>query len=165
MAIIKQTDIPTIGANVYADIDDLEDHAELRNVDISAFSFQQKEAALFIAAQDWVDGLHSFKGELVEPDQSMKLPTNEVSINNDIVTANCMTAMQQLTGLLFVEATANSNLGEIKMTRSKLDKLEKEIEYTEGSSKVIGSTYDTSKATAKLRPYLLNGGGISLLRV
>lgn len=163
--IIKQEDVPVEGASVYADLTDLASYALLRNIDLSSYDDTAKESALYIAAQDWIDGTHEFKGKPIDDDQSMKLPTDEVSINADITTANCMTAVQQLQGLLLVEVTSASSQGEIVMTRSKLDKLEKEVEYAEGTSMLSGSFYPTTQADNKLKPYVSFGGGVPMLRV
>lgn len=165
MSIVKQDNIPNPLANVYADVADLTSYASMRNIDLSSYTIEQQEAALFISAQDWIDGTHEFKGEPIDENQSMKLPTDEVTINADITTANCMTAIQQLKGLLFVDVTSANASGEIIMTRSKLDKLEKEVEYAEGTSMLSGSFYPTTKADNKLKPYLAYTGGVPLLRV
>ena len=165
MAIIKQTDTPTEGANVYADVDDLKSHAELRGIDISSFTDTEISNSLFVTANDWVDALHDFKGELIDPEQSMKLPTSEVLINKDIVAANCFTAIQNLNGLLFNEVSETDINGQILKESSKLDVLEESFEYAEGSQMLAGSTYDTTQADARLKPYLSSGSGILALRL
>lgn len=165
MEIIKQTDTPTEGANVYADLDDLESHASLRGIDLSSFTDDKKKSTLYVTANDWVDSLHDFKGELIEEDQSMKLPTSEVLINKDIVSANCFVAIQELNNLLFKEVSEADINGQILKESSKLDVLEESFEYAEGSQMLAGSTYDTTQADARLKPYLSYGSGIPTLRI
>ena len=165
MALVKETGEGLADANVYADATDLASFADMRNIDLTAYTETQIYAALFISAQDWMDDLHEFEGSKLSDEQSMKLPTDKVSLpNDDIVAANCMTAIQQLKGLLFIEVTAADKFGEITKLSTKLDKLEKSTTYAEGSSNV-GGVYATDKADAKLKPYLSIASSENLLVV
>lgn len=167
MAITKEDGTGLATANVYADLSDLESHALLRGEDISGYSDTQKEAALYISANDWIDTMHNFKGSKVSDDQGMKLYTDEVTFDDaskDIVAANCNTAILHLKGKLFVDPSVQDVSGDIKRTKSKLDVLEKEVEYTEGTQVI--DTYDTPIADRLLRPYLsYSSAGVRMLRV
>jgi hypothetical protein len=148
-------------ANTYADEIDLDSYADLRNIDLSIYSTAQKEAALYIAANDYIDGMHDFIGVKLEDEQVMKLYTDLVTYDDaskDIISVNCEAAILQLKGALFVEQTAAVALGQIKSTTSKLDVLEKSVEYVEGTARTTG-TINTSRLERILRPYLAFGGG------
>jgi len=164
MALIKEDGTRLADANTYADETDLDSYADLRNVDLSIYTTAQKEASLYVAANDFIDAMHTFKGSKVSAEQSMALYTDEVSYlgaGKVIVSVNCETALLHLQGALFVETTAESALGEIKSTSSKLDVLEKSIEYVEGTA-VTSGTINASRAEAKLKPYLAFGSGAIL---
>ena len=161
MALIKETGEGLATANVYADELDLDSHADLRNIDLSIYSTAQKEAALYVAANDYIDGMHDFMGDKVNSSQGMKLYTDLIEYadaSKDIINVNCEAAILQLKGALFVEQTAAVALGQIKSTTSKLDVLEKSVEYVEGTARTTG-TINTSRLERMLRPYLALGGG------
>ena len=152
MAIVKEDGSGLATANVYADVADLDSYASLRNKDLTSYTLQQKEAALFISAQDWVDGKHEFKGYPINATQGMKAPTTEIPLpNDDFVTVNCYTAILQLEGLLFAPS---SPADRVKRKKSKLDVLETETEYFED----ISSEPDTSIADNMLNDYVTSGG-------
>ena len=164
MALIKEDGTGLPEANCYADLTDFDSYADLRNIDVSSYNDAQKEGALYIAANDFIDGMHTFKGNPLSDNQGMKLYTSAVSYDDaskDIISVNCETALMQLQGALFVEVTSASALGDIKSTSSKLDVLEKSTEYVEGTA-ISSGTINTTRAEAKLRPYLSFGNGAIL---
>ena len=137
----------------------------LRDEDLSGYSTAQKEAAIFIAANDWIDGRHCFKGEKIDASQGMALYTDVVTFDlasKDIKNANANTAILQLKGLLFVQSSIADKDGEIKSQQDKLDVLETKTEFVEGTA-IAGGTYDTSVADNLLKQYTCYGGGVKLL--
>ena len=106
--------------------------------------------------KDFIDVNYTFNGEPLSDTQPMQLPTDEVTIT-DIEKGAAQAAWQQLTGVLFVDQSTQSVNGQIKMQRDKLDKLETEVEYTEGTQ----STYTLSTQTIDrlLKPYIVGQSG------
>ena len=164
ITLVKATGEGLSTANVYADLTDLESAAELLGEDISAYTDEQKKAALYVAANKYIDRLHAFKGELIESDQSMKLYTDLVTFDDasgDIIAANVEAAILQLKGYLFVSAESQSSHGDVISVMTKLDTLEKQTEYDSGTR--IRSKYNTSTIDALLKPYIAPGvGGVAL---
>ena len=152
--IIKEDGTGLSTANVYADVSDLDAYALLRGDDISEYTTEQKEGALYVSAQDWIDGMHDFKGEPLNTTQAMKLPTSQVSLpNTDITNANCYTALLRLKGLLFNELETGT-ASKTKKVRKKLDVLETETEFFEGGQ----YSQDTRIADNLLDKYLAVAG-------
>lgn len=167
MALIKENGTGLIDANCYADFDDFSDYAFLRNIDISAYSTEQVEGALYVAANDYIDAMHEFKGVKVSESQAMSLYTDKVTFDSAskvIISVNCEAALLQLKSALFVSVTSASALGEIKSTSSKLDVLEKSVEYVEGTAATSG-TINTASMDARLRPFTTVSSGAILNRV
>ena len=153
-------------ANCYADLDDLEEQAELLGEDISSYTDEQKKAALYVAANKYIDRLHTFKGELISDEQSMKLYTDFVTFDDastDIIAANVEAAILQLKGYLFVSADSQSAQGDVISIMTKLDTLEKQTDYDSGTR--IRSKYNTSTIDALLKPYITSGSGSVVLRL
>lgn len=166
MALVPEDGTGLASANCYISEVELDSYALLRNEDLSSYSTAQKEAAIYIAANDWMDALHEFKGDKVSDDQGMKLYTDEVTFadaSKDIKAVNANTAILHLKGFLFVDPATQDANGEVKRQKDKLDVLECETEYTEGTK--VYTTYSTPIADKLLRPYLkLGSGGIAMLR-
>lgn len=149
MAIIKEDGTGLSNANVYADIADLDAYALLRNEDLTSYDTAQKEAALYVSAQDWIDGEHSFIGTKLNETQGLKMPTSEVTLpDSAIVNTNCLAAILQLKGLLFEEVQANT-AGQIKSKETGLSVMKKKIEYFQGTT----VKPDTSVISNMLLPY------------
>lgn len=153
-------------ANCYCDEAYLANHAELLGEDLSSYNAEQQKSAIWVAANKYIDRLHDFKGERVQADQGMKLYTDLVTFadaGKGIQQANAEAAILELKGFLFVSAESQSASGDIKKQKTKLDALEEEIEYVEGSAITI--KYNTSAIDELLKPYLESGSGGVALRV
>jgi len=165
MALIPADGTGLVSANCYLSEAELDSYALLRNIDLSSYSTTDKEAAIYISANDFIDALHDFRGVKVDADQGMKLYTDIVTFDiasKDIKNANACTAILQLQGLLFVQTSTDDKDGEVKSQMDKLDVLETKTEYVEGTA-ISGGTYDTTVADKLLRPYLAFGGGPRLV--
>lgn len=150
-----------INAQSYISATELQTYASLRGSDLSEYSETQLEAAIYIAANDFIDIFYSFKGDLVNPEQGLSLPTNEVDFSDtqtwrNIKEANANGAILSLMGSLLVDTTEESTSGKIKSESSKLDVLEDSVEYFEGTS--LSSKYPTPIIDRLLRPYTISGG-------
>jgi hypothetical protein len=152
-------------ANCYCDLSFLDAHAELNGETLTQTD-EQKKAAIYISANKFIDRLHDFKGAKVSSTQAMKIYTDLVSYagsSKDIMQANAEAAILHLKGFLFVDASAQNANGEILSLKTKLDTLEKETTFSDGSR--IRTKYDTSTIDALLKPYLAVSSGGVMLRV
>lgn len=168
MAIIKEDGTGLTGASVYADVADLDALATLRGVDVSGYSTAQKEVALYLVAQDYIDGQNTFDGIKVNEAQGMDAYTSVVTFalaSADFVKANCIGALFQLQGVFFVNETAESAKGAIKAESSKLDALEDKVEYFEnsGEGRVVINTGQIDDILLKYTSKGF-GGGVSAMR-
>ena len=160
MALIVETGAGLATANCYIDEAELDAYALLRNIDLTAYTTEQKESAIFISANDFIDAMHCFKGDKIDSAQGMKLYTDVVTFDiasKDIKNVNASTAILQLQGLLFVQTSTGDKDGEVKSQMDKLDVLETKTEYVEGTA-ISGGTYATTIADRLLQPYLSFGG-------
>ena len=143
-----------LGTNGYISVADFKSWADMRGNDYSAYSDAQIEQAITVSGVDYLDTQYVFKGTALVEGQPMQLPTDLVAIV-DISKAAAQAAWQQLTSALFVGVTANSS-GIVKMQRDKLDALETETEYTEGTAATF--THDTRLISALLKNFVVNVG-------
>ncbi len=107
----------------------------------------------------FIDTYYNFKGQPVSDTQSMKLPTDEVTIANIKKAALKAVEMQQA-GLLTLDL-ASVATGQVKREMKKVDVLEKEIEYVEGSQQAFKRK--APELDMLLRPFVV--GGTGLMRV
>jgi hypothetical protein len=167
MTLIVEDGTGLPGSNCYISEAELDAYALLRNIDLAAYTTAQKEAAIFISANDFIDAMHEFKGDKIDAGQGMALYTDLVTFDaasKDIKNVNACTAILQLQGKLFVETSVDDKYGDIKSQMDKLDVLETKTEYAEGTA-ITGGTFDTTIADKLLKPYLAAGsGGVQLRR-
>lgn len=150
-----------LGTNAYIDLPTFKSWCDLRTYDYSAKTDAEIEAAIVRSSVDFLDVDFDFKGLSVDEDQAMQLPTDEVSID-EIENGAAQAAWQELNGLLFVEQSTSSSSGQIKRKMDKLDVLETEVEYLDGTAKTY--TYSTTKIRKMLSRYLAGGGGFKAQR-
>ena len=153
-----------LGENAYIDLATFKEWADSRNYDYSDYTDEQVEGAIVVASVDYIDVSYDFKGDSIDLDQPMQLPTNQVTID-DIVRGAAQAVWQQLRGLLLVDQSQVSQLGSVTMTKDKLDVLEEERQYSENSER----TYKMPTGTIDrlLAPYVVSGGSAitGMLRV
>ena len=140
----------------YCSVADLDDYITKRNLD-SSWSTEEKEAAIRISAQDWIDGQHDFAGNRLLDTQAMDFP-RDVSdfppLPDDIVTANVQSAYLQLQGVLLVDYTAIGQGGAVISEDKGLKTgMYKKTTYEEGTSQIYGRTLPPSLINL-LKPYL-----------
>lgn len=144
----------TVGTDSYLTLAEFKAQADALARDYSSYTDAQIEAALIESSLFYIDVTFGFKGTKLNGTQPMALPTTEVAIS-DIAKGAFQAAWQALTGYLFVDQSVNAN-GEVIKERSRLATLEDEVEYRAGTRPT--TTYDTSRITMLLKPYLAYQG-------
>lgn len=162
MTLILEDGTGLEASNAYADLAEFKAHYDLRGVDYSTYADADIEAALITCTIDFMDVYYCYKGTVLNKDQALSLPTDEVGINKDIKNACCNGALLHLKGALLIDDAAVSTTGAIKSTSKKLDVMESETVYQDGTQQ----TYKRNTATINrlLSGYLFAGGGVQLLR-
>lgn len=112
-----------------------------------------------ILSADFIDTFYQFKGQPLDAAQEMQLPTDQVTVAAIKKAALKACEMQQA-GLLSVNLAALSS-GVVKRIMTKVDVLEKEIEYQDGTQPT--SKPRTPELDRLLRPFVV--GGVGLVRV
>jgi hypothetical protein len=163
IVLIAEDGTGLVNANCYCDLSFLESYAELIGETLTQTD-EQKKAAIYIGANKFIDRMHDFKGVPVSDSQSMKLYTDLVTYadaSKDLMQANAEAAILHLKGYLFVDATAQNANGDILSLKNKLDVMEDETTFSDGSR--IRTKYDTSTIDALLSKYISVGsGGVSM---
>lgn len=137
----------------YADLTYLNDFISKRGI-ADTWTDDQKNAALYIGANDYIDVKYDFAGAIEDENQTMELPTDEVAVTDKVKRANCEAALLQLNGKLFNTELDINGAIKVKSTKEKLDVLEEESEIEYFNSN--GQTYliDHPQIDALLRDYL-----------
>lgn len=147
----------TIGTNAYITAAEYEAYADERGILPNAVTLD----ADIIKSADFIDTYYNFKGQVVTEGQPMKLPTDQVTIANIKKAALKAVEMQQA-GLLTLNL-ASVETGLVKREMKKVDVLEKEIEYVEGSQQAFKRR--SPELDMLLRPYTIGGTNGGLVRV
>lgn len=147
----------TLGTNAYVTSDDYEAYADERGILPNAVTLD----ADIIKSADFIDTYYNFKGEVADPAQSMKLPTDQVTIANIKKAALKAVEMQQA-GLLTLNLVGVET-GLVKRVMEKVDVLETETEYVEGSQQTFKRR--SPELDMLLRPYTVGGTSGGLVRV
>lgn len=146
----------------YVTVEEFKAWADARGYDYSAKSDTEIEQAITIASVDYIDTRYTFKGTKLDPAQPMQLPTDAVAVA-DISKAVCQAVWQQLRGALFVDPTTSTASGEVLMERKKLDALETEVQYAEGTSSRLA--INSALIDSMMRPYVVGGSVMGIYRV
>lgn len=147
----------TIGTNAYITAAEYEAYADERGVLPNAVTLD----ADIIKSADFIDTYYNFRGEVVTEGQPMKLPTDQVTIANIKKAALKAVEMQQA-GLLTLNL-AGVETGLVKRVMEKVDVLETETEYVEGSQQTFKRR--SPELDMLLRPYTIGGTNGGLVRV
>lgn len=121
-------------------------------------SEEQAEPAIVSAAKRWIDGQHEFAGNKLVSTQAMQFPRNSSGVPADIVRANALAAWYHLNNALLVNTVAIPTNGEVLSVRKKLDVLETETTYAEGSSQYYSRILPADLENL-LKPYLKQSTG------
>jgi len=147
----------TLGTNAYITAADYEAYADERGILPNAVTLDSD----IIKSADFIDTYYNFKGEVADPAQAMKLPTDQVTIANIKKAALKAVEMQQA-GLLTLNL-AGVETGLVKRLMEKVDVLETETEYVEGSQQTFKRR--SPELDMLLRPYTIGGTKGGLVRV
>lgn len=156
MAIVVEDGTGLSNAQCYCDVAYLDAYLTERNI-AHGHSATEKEAALVIAAKDWIDGFHTFRGEKIVETQALSFPTDEDGFPEAIKLANAKAAHLQLHGLLLVDTSLISTTGVIQSESSQLGQLSESITYKSGSAQIYGRILPKD-LTNLLIPYLDTSG-------
>lgn len=166
MALVVEDGTGRSDAQSYIDVTYLDGYALLRGEDLTQYTDAQKEAAIYICANDFMDALHTFAGTVINNDQGLSLPTDEVDltdirVSRDIKDSNANGAILQLKGALLVDTTAEDIAGDVQSLTSKVDVITDSVTYFKGTNRE--TKYSTPIIDRLLAPYLSGGGGVSLI--
>lgn len=169
MAIVVETGAGLSNAQAYCDYNYL--HAYLTERGIThSHSQASMEAALVIAAKDWIDGYHTFIGEKLVSTQALQFPRSFSDTETypdpfpaDIPLANAKAAWMQLQGLLLVDQSTLSLSGAIIGESSSVGPLSESIQYDRGTSQMYARVLPKD-LTNLLKPYLFSGGQMRVVR-
>ena len=156
MAIIVENGDGLPNAQAYIDAAYLQSYAAARGYDLSGYTQSQIEAAIIIAAQDWIDGQHSFSHEKLKADQALAFPRTVFGMPEQIKLANAKAAYLQLKGALLVDTTAINASGIVESESKSVGPLSKSVTYRAGSYQLYGRVLPVD-LTNLLLPY--QGGG------
>lgn len=155
MAFIVEDGTGLASATAYHGVQFLRDYAATVGYDVTGKTDPELEVIISRVTLGYVDVEYTFKGEPLKPEQALKLPTDEVTINDKIRRAVADACIVALKGALFPDP---SNDALIKRTRKKIAELETETEYTSGIDNNDASP--TPVTDSLLQPYLAAGSGI-----
>lgn len=156
MAIIVEDGTGLSNAQCYCDVAYLDAYLTERGLE-HGHSTAQKEAALVIAAKDWIDGFHTFTGEKLVETQALSFPTDEYGFPEAIKLANAKAAHLHLHNLLLVDASLISQSGIVESESKELGPLSKSVTYKSGSAQIYGRILPKD-LTNLLIPYLDTSG-------
>lgn len=121
-----------------------------------------KEAALVVAAKDWIDGQHEFANEKLVSTQALEFPRTVFGFPEDIKQANAQAAYLQLNGALLVDTGSISTSGTVESESKAVGSLSKSVTYKSGSAQTYGRILP-KQLTNLLKPYLSNSGGLGVV--
>jgi len=158
MAIIVEDGTGLSNAQCYCSVAYLDAYLTERGL-AHGHSPQDKEAALVVAAKDWIDGQHTFKGEQLKSTQSLQFPRVDIGFPEAIKQANAAAAHLHLHNSLLVDTTTISTAGTVESESKSLGPMSKSVTYKSGSAQIYGRILPKT-LTNLLKPYLLNSGGL-----
>lgn len=159
MAIIVEDGTGLSTAQAYVDAAYLQAYCLERGLSLDGFDQTKQEAALVVAAKDWIDGQHEFANEKLVSTQALEFPRTVFGFPNDIKLANAKAAYLHLNGALLVDVTKISTSGTIESESKQVGPLSKSVSYKSGTAQVYGRVLPVD-LTNLLRPYLSQSGMI-----
>lgn len=144
--------MPTLATDSYATAAEYEAYALARGITVISAQLDYD----LVKSADFIDTYYNFKGDVLDEAQPMKLPTDEVTIDNIKKGALKAVEMQQA-GLLTLDL-ASVAAGQVKRVMEKVDVLETETEYVEGSQQTFKRK--APELDMLLRPFTVGGTGL-----
>ena len=160
MAIVAEDGTGLSNAQCYCDVAYLDAYLTERGLD-HGHNTADKEAALVIAAKDWIDGEHAFANEKLTDNQALQFPRTGCGFPDAIKQANALAAHLHLHSSLLVDTTAISTSGTVESESKAVGSLSKSVTYKSGSAQIY-SRILPKNLTNLLKPYLLNSGGLGV---
>ncbi len=123
------------------------------------YTEEQAEPALTTSSIRWIDWQHEFAGEKLTETQALEFPRdNDIGLPLKIKQAAADGAWLHLNNALLVNTATLSTTGEVISERKKLDVLETEKTYAEGSAQTYSRVLPADLENL-LRPYLKLSAG------
>ena len=162
MAIVVEDGTGLSNAQCYCSVEYLDAYLTERGLS-HGHNTADKEAALVIAAKDWIDGEHDFIENKLVSTQALKFPRdNDVGLPEAIMQANAQAAHLHLHDSLLVDTTSISTSGAVESESKAVGSLSKSVTYKSGSAQIY-SRILPKNLTNLLRPYSLNSGGLGVV--
>lgn len=161
MAIVVETGAGLSNAQCYCDVAYLDAYLTERGL-AHGHNTADKEAALVIAAKDWIDGEHDFAGEKLVSSQALQFPRvfDDATLDQfpeAIKQANAHAAHLHLHSSLLVDTTAISTSGAVASESKSVGSPPKSVEYVSGTQQIYSRVLPKN-LTNLLKPYLFSGG-------
>lgn len=160
MAIVVEDGTGLSNAQCYCDVAYLNAWMVERGYTTAATD-QQKEAALVVAAKDWIDGQHEFANEKLTETQALEFPRTVFGFPEAIKQANANAAYLHLNNALLVDTSAISTSGVVESESKSVGPLSKSVKYKSGTAQIYGRILP-AQLTNLLKPYLANSGGLGV---
>jgi len=153
MALIEEDGTGLADANTYADYVFFTEFCALFGL-AGTYTEEQAEPALTTSSIRWIDWQHEFSGDKLADTQALEFPRdNDIGLPVKIKQAAAYGAWLHLNNALLVNTTALSTTGDIISQRKKLDVLETEVTYAEGSAQTYSRVLPADLENL-LSPYL-----------
>lgn len=162
MAFVIEDGTGVTDANALISVAELNTYMSDRGEDIYANIESEKEAAIIIASQDYIDTYFTIRGTSLTTTQGMQIPTDEVELFADIKRACAMGAVLHLEGRLFVNATDVTQRVVIK-EESKVGSLMENTVYQEDGAGYT-TKYPTTSIDRIMNKYSIGSGLGGLVR-
>lgn len=169
MAIVVETGTGLSNAQSYCDYAYFQAYMSERGLTFTQTQ-AQVEAALVIAAKDWIDGYHTFIGEKLVSTQALQFPrmfsdttTYPDPFPADIPLTNAKAAWMHLQGLLLVDQSTLSLSGAVTSESKSVASLSKSVTYESGTAQMYARVLPKD-LTNLLKPYLFSGGQMRVMR-
>lgn len=160
MALIIEDGTGLSTAEAYCDLTYLNAYLTKRGIDETQYTDAAKEAALYIGCNDFMQVKYNIVGEIIEGDQALKAPTDDVDLTDAATLrafqdANAEAARLYLDGRLIKE-TIDAN-GQVQSESSTVGPITKSKTYIAYSG--VKDFYATRKIDALMSPYIFSSSG------
>jgi len=163
MAIVVEDGTGLSNAVAYCDYAYFHNYVTIRGIQHS-HSVETIEAALVVAAIDWIDGEHEFANDKLKTTQSLKFPRTVFGLPSSIKEANANAAWLHLNKLLFPDLSLVSQNGDIESESKQISVMSKSVSYTSGTSQKYSRVLPKGLRLL-LRPYLSMSSGSLVRRI
>lgn len=160
MAFIVENNLGLSDASAYVTVEEFTVYALSVGVDVTDKTDTELEQLITDTTYNFIDTRYTPTDDPLNSEQALQWPTSSQLINDKFKRAVCEACLLNYNGLLFVEQDAN---GRIKSTTSKLDVLEKSVEYQDAPS-ANKLYYPTAQIDKLMSAFSVAVGGVSFGR-